>query len=164
MAAGLIWSISITLALPNLIGYHVIQINDSGDFGCVLNNAIIPDNRWRHYVFAMVMLQYVLSLLAITFTYGHMAKTLWGMETPEQADNQRDLAIQANKKKVTKMLFMVVILFGICWFPLQVFNFLSSLEFPLSFTGINYVWMASHVLAMSNSCVNPFIYGIYNVR
>ena len=23
--------------------------------------------------------------------------------------------------------------------------------------------MASHVLAMSNSCVNPFIYGIYNV-
>ena len=28
-------------------------------------------------------------------------QTLWGMETPGQADNQRDLAIQANKKKVT---------------------------------------------------------------
>ena len=27
-------------------------------------------------------------------------QTLWGMETPGQADNQRDLAIQANKKKV----------------------------------------------------------------
>ena len=26
------------------------------------------------------------------------------------------------------------------------------------------MWMGSHVLAMSNSCVNPFIYGIYNEK
>ena len=33
--------------------------------------------------------------------------------------------------QVTKMLFMVVILFGICWFPFQVFNILSTLQFSL---------------------------------
>ena len=32
-----------------------------------------------------------------------------------------------------------------------------------SFMGVNYVWMVCHLLAMSNSCCNPFIYGIYNV-
>ncbi len=32
-----------------------------------------------------------------------------------------------------------------------------------SFRGINYIWMASHILAMSNSSCNPIIYGIYNV-
>ena len=46
----------------------------SGDFGCVIDNLLIPEDKWRHYVFAMVMLQYVLPLSAITFTYGHMAK------------------------------------------------------------------------------------------
>ena len=46
----------------------------STDFGCFINNAIIPENRWRHYMLAMVMLQYVLPLLAITYAYGHMAK------------------------------------------------------------------------------------------
>ena len=31
------------------------------------------------------------------------------------------------------------------------------------FYGVNYIWMFGHILAMSNSCCNPFIYGIYNV-
>ena len=53
---------------------QVDDINDSGDFGCVIDRDIIPEENWRHYVFVMVMLQYVLPLSAITFTYGHMAK------------------------------------------------------------------------------------------
>lgn len=53
------------------------------------------------------------------------------METPGQAIDHRDLAILANKKKVTKMLFIVVLLFGICWFPFQMFNVLASLSVPL---------------------------------
>ena len=42
-------------------------------------------------------------------------------------------------------------------------QFFNSTPFVFSFVGVNYFFMASHVLAMSNSCVNPFIYGIYNV-
>ncbi len=111
-------------------------------------------------------------------------KGLWGMKTPGQSHEQRDETIQANKRRVTKMLFIVVLMFGICWLPFQTFNLLSSLNFPLksvatrkrgvakcpkicflifSFRGINYIWMASHILAMSNSSCNPLIYGIYNV-
>ena len=85
------------------------------------------------------------------------------MQTPGQAQCQRDAAILANKKKVTKMLFVVVLMFGICWFPFQMFNFLTQIV-DLSFYGVNYIWMASHILAMSNSSCNPFIYGIYNEK
>ena len=49
-------------------------MGSNGDFGCVHDADIISEEQWRHYNFVLVMLQYVLPLSAITFTYGHMAK------------------------------------------------------------------------------------------
>lgn len=66
--------------------------------------------------------------------------------------------------QVIKMLIIVVIVFGLCWLPLQLYNILY-VTFPevneYQFIGI--VWFSCDWLAMSNSCYNPFIYGIYNV-
>ena len=50
------------------------SIGSSGDYGCIHDVEIITDTQWRHYNLVMVMLQYVLPLSAVTFTYGHMAK------------------------------------------------------------------------------------------
>ena len=49
-------------------------MGSNGDYGCVHDADIISEEQWRHYNFVLVMLQYVLPLSAITFTYGHMAK------------------------------------------------------------------------------------------
>jgi hypothetical protein len=35
---------------------------------------------------------------------------------------------------------------------------------PFRYRYINIIWFCCDWLAMSNSCYNPFIYGIYNVR
>lgn len=61
------------------------------------------------------------------------------------------------------MLFTVVSIFALCWFPLQTYNFLS-IVFPSinSFEYINILWFGFHWLAMSNSCCNPFIYAFFN--
>ncbi|XP_059096969.1 RYamide receptor-like isoform X2 [Tigriopus californicus] len=160
-----IWAISIAQAIPNLIVYHVRQFqNSNGEKGCILDKSLISNDAWRDYTLYMVMLQYVIPVVVISMTYGHMALVLWGIQTPGEAHDQRDLAILANKKKVTKMLLIVVITFAICWFPFQLFNFLYAVRFPTDFPGVNYFWMASHILAMSNSSCNPFIYGIHNEK
>lgn len=59
----------------------------------------------------------------------------------------------------------VVILFGVCWLPLQTY-YVTSVVFEEinSFKYINIVWFFSHWLAMSNSCVNPFIYFFCHVN
>lgn len=93
-----------------------------------------------------------------------MAVKLWGSKTPGNAQDVRDFNMLKNKKKVIKMLVIVVVLFCVAWFPLQLYNILQVTwpeinEYP----HINIIWLSFDWLAMSNSCYNPFIYGIYNV-
>lgn len=93
-----------------------------------------------------------------------MAIKLWGSKTPGNAQDVRDINLLKNKKKVIKMLVIVVVLFCVAWFPLQMYNILQVTWPEVNeYRYINIIWLCFDWLAMSNSCYNPFIYGIYNV-
>lgn len=110
-------------------------------------------------------MQYFIPFCVISFVYIQMAIRLWGSKTPGNAQDARDVTLMRNKKRVIKMLIIVVLLFGFCWFPLQLYNVLHvTWDFIDEFRYINIVWFCCDWLAMSNSCYNPFIYGIYNVN
>jgi 7 transmembrane receptor (rhodopsin family) len=93
-----------------------------------------------------------------------MAVKLWGSKTPGNAQDLRDITLLKNKKKVIKMLVIVVVLFGVAWFPFQMY-FIIDVTIPEInyYQHINIIYFGCDWLAMSNSCYNPFIYGIYNV-
>lgn len=61
----------------------------------------------------------------MTLNYSQMAVKLWGSKTPGNAQDARDLNMLKNKKKVIKMLVIVVVLFCVAWFPLQMYNVLQ---------------------------------------
>jgi len=84
---------------------------------------------------------------------------------PGQRNRLRDGAVLANKKRVIKMLLIVVTLFTLSWLPYQTY-FMAALMTPSinQFKYINLLFLLSHWLAMSNSCVNPFIYSIYSSK
>ncbi|KAJ9591745.1 hypothetical protein L9F63_001681, partial [Diploptera punctata] len=66
---------------------------------------------------------------------------------------------------VIKMLVIVVALFALCWLPLQTYNVLQDIYPQINqYKYINIIWFCCDWLAMSNSCYNPFIYGIYNEK
>lgn len=76
------------------------------------------------YRYILTLVQYFIPLCVISFVYIQMALRLWGSKTPGNAQDSRDITMLKNKKKVIKMLIIVVALFAICWFPLQLYNVL----------------------------------------
>ena len=64
------------------------------------------------------------------------------------------------------MLISMVVVFGIGWLPLNTINLLSDINpFPIPtycWEYFTFIFFISHVLAMSSTCYNPFLYGCYN--
>lgn len=117
------------------------------------------------YRMVLVVVQYLTPLVIITLVYSRMAHRLWGSRAPGNAEDSRDANLLRNKKKVIKMLVIVVTLFALCWLPLQTYNFLHMVYPEINqYRYINIIFFCCDWLAMSNSCYNPFIYGIYNEK
>ena len=57
------------------------------------------------------------------------------------------------------MVIIVVVIFAVCWCPIQVLLVLKSVELfePDTSLGV-IIQITSHVLAYMNSCVNPVLY------
>ena len=61
------------------------------------------------------------------------------------------------------MLIYMVIVFGVCWLPLNFMNFLADINGGIyCWEYYNFSFFIAHVFAMSSTCYNPFLYGWYN--
>ncbi|XP_034239004.1 tachykinin-like peptides receptor 99D, partial [Thrips palmi] len=189
-----IWFLSLAMATPMAVGLRVVQIPDDTvvtvvtDIGVsALAQATVPTwnyadadtpftkpfcdlegmsaNTMLVYRMVLVVVQYLTPLVIISLVYTRMAHRLWGSRAPGNAEDSRDANLLRNKKKVIKMLVIVVALFAVCWMPLQTYNFLHMVYPDINrYRYINIIFFCCDWLAMSNSCYNPFIYGIYNEK
>nr|AKQ63034.1 orphan G-protein coupled receptor 24 [Platynereis dumerilii] len=117
------------------------------------------------YRLYLIIVQYFFPLIIICVAYFRVMYTIWGNQAPGSAVDARDQKLNKNKRKVIKMLVIVVAMFAFCWLPLQTYNLLSEIFQEINlYRYINIIWFCSHWLAMSNSCCNPFIYGLLNER
>ncbi|KAF6205586.1 hypothetical protein GE061_019759 [Apolygus lucorum] len=160
---SIIWICGLLLASPMLYVLHVTPHEFFyGEWFCTTRKEFEP---WMHYLhLTQVLFLYFLPFLVISVAYAIMGHTLWGATAPGNAQSERDSNILRNKKKVIKMLSIVVVLFGLCWLPLQIYNAIQDITDINEFRYINILWFGMDWLAMSNSCYNPFIYAIYNEK
>ncbi|WAQ97324.1 TLR2-like protein, partial [Mya arenaria] len=163
----LIWGLGIASIVPQAYYYSVKPVYDPvvRDFMPYCSPSWSKDFG-KIYYWVLVLAQYVLPLIAITLAYSRIAVTIWGTKAPGyNLDRERDMARQRTRRKVVKMLIVVVLLFVICWLPLQVYHIISEIRPQINdYKYINVIWFCSNWLAMSNSCYNPFIYGLLNEK
>jgi len=159
----IIWILSCILAVPMAIAFRSMKIENPPTYQCLPAN--IPLNFFLWYRNFLCLVQYFIPCILIGGAYTMMAITLWSTKTPGAAQQDRDLAVMNNKKKVIKMLMVVVALFTLAWLPLQLYDVLNQIFPEINFYPyINIIWFCCHWLAMSNSCYNPFIYLLCNEK
>ncbi|XP_069698807.1 RYamide receptor-like [Periplaneta americana] len=119
----------------------------------------------QSYTMLIFSVTFAVPLLSLAFTYTCVGRRLWLRAAPGNADPTRDLAQLRAKRKIIKMLVTIVVLFALCWLPLQTFLLLyyfvpgfDSLDSDHDRKVYALSYFACHWLANANSMVNPFVY------
>ncbi|KAG7217522.1 hypothetical protein INR49_021449 [Caranx melampygus] len=183
-----VWGVSVLCAIPNtsLQGIKIFHLNCIGPSGSI--NVEIPDSatcmvvkpRWMYNLTIQVttLLFFVLPMLTISALYMLIGLQLkrekihqvLEMKTGVGQDNFCSVRTQqqkARRRQVTKMLFVLVVVFGICWAPFHtdrlMWSFISDWsDYHLEM--FEYVHIISGVFFYLSSAVNPILYNLMSTR
>ncbi|XP_072497962.1 neuromedin-U receptor 2 [Notamacropus eugenii] len=165
----ILWVFSILFSLPNT-GIHGIKVHHFP------NGTLIPESATCTVVRPMWIYNFIIQLTSFLFYVLPMAVMsilyyLMGLRL------QRDQSLEAeemaanvqrpSRKSVTKMLFILVLVFAICWTPFHVdrlfFSFVEEWTESLA-SVFNLIHVISGVFFYLSSAVNPIIYNLLSHR
>mgnify|MGYP006113103453 CR=1 FL=1 len=119
----------------------------------------------RYYYVASVLCMYVIPLIIILLCYAEILMLVWrktSAGTESAAAHERPIR---QKRKTTRMVFIVVLLFGVCWAPMHSFTLWKHFGKPnyMGYSSMKFILIITFnafalCLCYSNICVNPFIY------
>ncbi|KAM9790601.1 KISS1 receptor a isoform 3-T3 [Syngnathus typhle] len=118
----------------------------------------------RAFILYQFIAAYLLPVLTISFCYGMMVKRV-GQPTVEPVDNNYQVKLLSERtirirSKVSKMVVVIVLLFALCWGPIQIFVLFQSFYPNFRATYATYkikTW--ANCMSYANSSVNPIVYG-----
>ncbi|XP_064374567.1 G-protein coupled receptor 83-like [Dromaius novaehollandiae] len=154
----IIWVMASCFSLPHAIYQTLARFyigNRTIRMVCLPSFPPPADLFWKYLDLTTFVLLYVLPLLVISITYTMVAKKLWLRNAIGDITMEQYYAHQRKKKMTLKMLMVVVIVFAVCWFPLNCYVVLISCR---AIHSNNALYFAFHWFAMSSTCYNPFIY------
>jgi tachykinin-like receptor len=102
------------------------------------------------FVFSAIIPVTVMSVL-----YSRVIYTLWFKRSEHQVQGTQ-LAMLKSRKRVTKMLVIVCVVYGFCWLPESTIYLLINYGVMQNVADV--VYILSFVLVVCNSAINPFIY------
>ncbi|KAE8294076.1 Neuromedin-U receptor 1 [Larimichthys crocea] len=183
-----VWGVSVLCALPNtsLHGIDILHSHCTGPAGNITVG--VPDSaictlvkpRWMYNLTIQVttLLFFVLPMLTISALYLLIGLQLkrekmhQALETKSGFGknsfcNVRTQQQKARRRQVTKMLFVLVVVFAICWAPFHTDRLMWS--FINDWTDnhqeiFQYVHIISGVFLYLSSAVNPILYNLMSTR
>ena len=112
--------------------------------------------------------QFVIPFITIIICYASVIQRLNKRSNERPGgprSTSREAQDRARTRRTNRMLIMMVIVFGVCWLPLNSINFLADLNGRIyCWEYFHFTFFITHVFAMSSTCYNPFLYGRYNEK
>ncbi|XP_070836181.1 B1 bradykinin receptor [Chaetodon trifascialis] len=152
----ILWILGFLLSTPTMVHRKVKFIEDLETMSCVLDYNHGSFWKLAHQILLNVM-GFMLPVLVIVFCSGNIIKSL--------AQRKESVGCHGlNDTKATVLVYIVTLLFLLCWGPFQVITFLDTLcdiqaldEMLWSHT-LNIGGQVSVYLAFLNSALNPLLY------
>ncbi|CAN7939522.1 unnamed protein product [Ixodes hexagonus] len=154
IAIFLTWAVIFLTCIPALFSHGMVIVDDtfaSCTFLAHMGYSIVA------FQVCFFMSSFVVPLALVFILYVLMLKRLWFGVTPGGRVSAESMR---SKRRVTRLVVVVVLVFAVCWCPVQVVLVLKSVDLygqPMNPPRI-VIQIASQILAYTNSCVNPFLY------
>ncbi|XP_062917584.1 galanin receptor 2b-like [Mobula hypostoma] len=151
IAIGIIWALSIILAGPYLSYYQIVLYK-----GVPICVPVWEDSRRKIMDVSSFVFGYAIPVIILSFAYTRTIKYLWTSVDPIETISEGKKA----KRKVTKMIIIVAVLFCLCWLPHHVLIMCFWFgNFPFNKATFAFR-LISHCMSYANSCLNPIVYAL----
>ncbi|XP_035783587.1 gonadotropin-releasing hormone receptor-like isoform X1 [Anopheles albimanus] len=167
MIAGA-WFMSGLCSLPQSFIFHVeTHPNYTQFYQCVTYHFFEEEIYEIIYNVLGMCFMYALPLVVILYCYGSIYYEIFSRTNPRNLESFRRSSIDVlgrAKRKTLRMTITIVIVFVVCWTPYYVMSLWYWLDKESAKNVDQRIQKALFLFACTNSCMNPVVYGIFNVR
>lgn len=155
MIVSIVWLFVLVLCIPVIYLYGLVRLSDKYEEEQIICSFLSIYNE-PTFQTVFFLTSFAVPLVVIFVVYLLILKNFWlsGTTFHDHSNSTRN----RNRNRTTKMVLIVVFVFAICWCPLQVILLLRSLDLYHLNEVTLILQITGHVLAYTNSCINPILY------
>ncbi|CAN9515219.1 unnamed protein product [Ophioblennius macclurei] len=149
----LVWALTVLAIAPN---WFVESLRyDPRVYSCTFAQSVSS-----LYTIAVVLVHFVLPMAIVTYCYLRIWILVIRVRRRVKPDSRPKLKPHDLRNFLT--MFVVFVLFAVCWAPLNLIGLAVALDSRLSGAVPEWLFTASYFMAYFNSCLNAVVYGVLN--
>lgn len=162
------WIGSIICSAPQSYVFHVEKHPNATWYEqCVTYHSFpTPFHEHAYYYFGMIMM-YCLPLVVIITSYGSIIAEIYRRSQTRSTDNIRRSGLGflgRARIRTLKMTVIIVVVFFVCWTPYWVMCVWYWIDESSAKKVDQKIQKGLFLFACTNSCMNPIVYGAFNIR
>ncbi|XP_065815082.1 melatonin receptor type 1A-like [Labrus bergylta] len=149
----LVWALTIIAIVPN---WFVESLQyDPRVYSCTFAQSVSS-----LYTITVVVVHFILPISIVTYCYLRIWILVIQVRRRVKPDSRPKIKPHDLRNFLT--MFVVFVLFAVCWAPLNLIGLAVALDSRLSQAIPEWLFTASYFMAYFNSCLNAVVYGVLN--